>query len=217
LGRYAWFEKATDDPQYLREEEYIVLTRILISEGQIAEALGLSERVIEMAVASGRNATTIQVLLIQALAYHAKGDIDRALVTLEQALNLAERGGAIRLFLDEGKPMAELMGVFSRQRSDIGREYLDSLLVAFRAAKLPEESTGIEKRMAKDSDLVEPLSERELEVLRLLSAGLSYREIAEELYVTINTVKAHAKNIYSKLGVHGRMQAAQQAQELKLL
>jgi LuxR family maltose regulon positive regulatory protein len=209
--------KATDDPQYLREEEYIVLTRILISEGQIAEALGLSERVIEMAVASGRNATTIQVLLIQALAYHAKGDIDRALVTLEQALNLAERGGAIRLFLDEGKPMAELMGVFSRQRSDIGREYLDSLLVAFRAAKLPEESTGIEERMAKDSDLVEPLSERELEVLRLLSAGLSYREIAEELYVSINTVKAHAKNIYSKLGVHGRMQAAQQAQELKLL
>ena len=94
---------------------------------------------------------------------------------------------------------------------------MGSLLVAFRAAKLPEESTGIEERMAKDSDLVEPLSERELEVLRLLSAGLSYREIAEELYVSINTVKAHAKNIYSKLGVHGRMQAAQQAQELKLL
>jgi LuxR family maltose regulon positive regulatory protein len=209
--------KATDDPPHLREEEYIVLARILIAQNQITEALELSERVIEKAVASGRNATTIQVLLIQALAYHAQGDMDQALTTLERALHLAEPEGAIRLFLDEGESMAELLAAFSKQPSTIGREFLDSLRASFHASQAPVESAKIEDRFAKDGDLVEPLSERELEVLRLLAAGLSYREIAEELYVSINTVKAHAKNIYSKLGVHGRMQAAQRATELDLL
>jgi LuxR family maltose regulon positive regulatory protein len=209
--------KSTDDPPHLREEEYIVLTRILIAQDQITEALELSERVIEKTVASGRNATTIQVLLIQALANHAQGDMDQALTTLERALYLAEPEGAIRLFLDEGEPMAELLEAFSKQPSTIGREFLDVILDGFRASHMPSESTRIEDRIVKDGDLVEPLSERELEVLRLLAAGLSYREIAEELYVSINTVKAHAKNIYSKLGVHGRMQAAQRAQELSLI
>jgi LuxR family maltose regulon positive regulatory protein len=159
----------------------------------------------------------IQVLLIQALTYNAQGDVDQALAALERALNLAEPGGAVRVFLDEGEPMAELLRVFSRQSSAIGREYLDSLLGGFHASQIPAESTKFEDRIAKDGDLVEPLSDREIEVLRLLAAGLSYREIAEELYVSINTIKAHAKNIYSKLGVHGRMQAAQRAEELSLL
>ncbi len=209
--------KASGDPLYLREEEYVVLIRILVAQNQIAEALRLALRVIEKSEAGGRNAVTIQVLLIQASAYHARGDMDQALIAIERALNLAESGGAIRVFLDEGEPIAELLRAFSRQPSAIGREYLDSLLAGFRAMSLPEASTGIEERIAKDGDLIEPLSERELEVLRLLSAGLSYREIAEELYISINTVKAHAKNIYSKLGVHGRMQAAQRAQELDLI
>jgi LuxR family maltose regulon positive regulatory protein len=209
--------KASDDPSYLREEEYIVLIRILVAQNRIAEALELSERVIERAVTSGRNAVTIQVLLIQALAYHAQGDMDQALIAVERALNLAEPGGAIRVFLDEGEPMAELLTAFNRQLSAIDREYLDSLLAAFDEAQLPEQATKYTERIVKHGDLVEPLSERELEVLRLLAAGLSYREIAEELYVSINTVKAHTKNIYSKLGVHGRMQAAQRATELELL
>jgi LuxR family maltose regulon positive regulatory protein len=209
--------KATDDPPYLREDEYIVLTRILAAQDQIAGAFMLSERLLEKAEASGRNETLIQVLLIQALAYNAQGDVDQALVALERALNLAEQGGAKRVFLDEGEPMAELLRVFSRQSSAIGREYLDSLLGGFHASQIPAESTKFEDRIAKDGDLVEPLSDREIEVLRLLAAGLSYREIAEELYVSINTIKAHAKNIYSKLGVHGRMQAAQRAEELSLL
>jgi LuxR family maltose regulon positive regulatory protein len=209
--------EASDDPPYLREEEYIVLTRILIAQGRTADALELSERVMGKAVASGRNATTIQVLLIQALAYYVQGDMNQALIALERALALAEPEGAIRLFLDEGEPMAELLEAFSKQPSDTGREFLDSVLHGFHASQIPAESTQIDDRIVKDSDLVEPLSQRELEVLRLLAAGLSYREIAEELYVSINTVKAHAKNIYSKLGVHGRMQAAQRARELTLI
>jgi LuxR family maltose regulon positive regulatory protein len=157
------------------------------------------------------------VLLIQALAHHAQGDTNRALILLERALILAEQGGVMRIFLDEGEPMAELLRKFSRQPSTIGREFLDSLLDGFRVSSMPAGSAKVEDRVAKDDDLVEPLSERELEVLRLLAAGLSYREIAGELYISINTVKAHAKNIYGKLGVHGRMQAAQRAKELELL
>ena len=132
-------------------------------------------------------------------------------------MNLAEPGGAIRIFLDEGQPMAELLHAFSHQPTANGGDFLNSLLDGFRTKKMPAGSAKIKDRVAKDGYLVEPLSDRELEVLRLLATGLSYREIAEELYVSINTVKAHTKNIYSKLGVHGRMQAAQRAQELELL
>jgi LuxR family maltose regulon positive regulatory protein len=113
--------------------------------------------------------------------------------------------------------MAELLGVFTRRSSTIGREFLDSLLDGFHAPRTPDVSAKIEDRLAENNELLDPLSERELEVLRLLAAGLSYREIADELYISINTVKAHAKNIYSKLGVHGRMQAAQRARQLDLL
>ncbi|UCC51317.1 MAG: hypothetical protein JSV68_19740 [Anaerolineaceae bacterium] len=209
--------KATDDPSYLREEEYIVLIRILAAHGQMDEAFQLSEKLFRLAEANGRKATAIQVLLIQALAYRMQGDVDQALVILERALKLAEPDGALRIFLDEGEPMAEMMEAFNRRRSSIGREFLDSLIAGFRDERMPGESARIVDGFAYDSDLLEPLSVRELEVLRLLAAGLTYREIAEELFVSINTVKAHAKNIYSKLGVHGRMQAAQRAKELNLL
>ena len=201
----------------MREEEFIVLIRILVAQNQIADALKLSERVIEKTQASGRNAATIQVSLIRALIYHAQVDMDRAFMALEPALNLAEPQGAVRVFLDEGEPMAALLEAFSRQPTVTGRRFVDSLLAGFSTSQIPAESTRIGDRIANGSELVEPLSERELEVLRLLAAGLSYREIAEELYVSINTVKAHAKNIYSKLGVHGRMQAAQRAAELTLI
>jgi LuxR family maltose regulon positive regulatory protein len=201
----------------MREEEYIVLTRILVSQNQIADALGLSEKLIESAQASDRNAATLEVLLIQALAYQAQGDMNQALAVLGKALKLAEKGGAVRIFLDEGEPMAELLDAFSRQSSTINGEFLDSLREGFRATQMQAEPNIIEDRIAKNGGLLDPLSDRELEVLRLLAAALSYREIAEELFVSINTVKAHTKNIYSKMGVHGRMQAAQRAKELHLI
>jgi len=159
----------------------------------------------------------IQVLLIQALAYHAQRDMNQALAVLDKALKLAEQGGAVRVFLDEGEPMAELLAAFSRQSSTIDREFLDSLHEGFRASRMRAEPNKIKDRIEKNGDLLDPLSDRELEVLRLLAAGLPYREIAEELFVSINTVKAHAKNIYSKMGVHGRMQAAERARQLDLL
>jgi LuxR family maltose regulon positive regulatory protein len=209
--------RSTDNPPYMREEEYVVLTRILVSQNQIADALGLSEKLIESAQASDRNAATLEVLLIQALAYQTQGDMNQALAVLGKALKLAEKGGAVRIFLDEGEPMAELLDAFSRQSSTVNGEFLDSLREGFRATQMQAEPNIIEDRIAKNGDLLDPLSDRELEVLRLLAAALSYREIAEELFVSINTVKAHTKNIYSKMGVHGRMQAAQRAKELHLI
>jgi len=209
--------KSADNPSYMREEEYIVLTRILVSQNQIADALELSEKLIEGAQTSDRNAATLEVLLIQALAYHAQGDMNQALAVLDRALKLAKQGGAVRVFLDEGEPMAELLDAFSRQSSTIDGEFMDSLFEGFRVSRMRSEPNKIEDRIPKSGDLLDPLSDRELEVLRLLAAGLPYREIAEELYVSINTVKAHAKNIYSKMGVHGRMQAAERAKQLDLL
>jgi LuxR family maltose regulon positive regulatory protein len=206
-----------DDVKYLREEEYIVLVRILAATDEIAESLNLSNKLIASAELGSRNSITIRVLLIQAIIYRTQGNMNRAFLVLDRALHLAEQGGYIRVFVDEGEPMADMLREFSRQSSDIGREYLDSLLAAFDDGQLPEHQIKYVERIVQQDELVEPLSDRELDVLRLLSAGLSYREIAEELYISINTVKAHAKNIYSKLGVHGRMQAAQRATELNLL
>jgi len=217
--------KATDDPTYMREEEYLTLAKILIAQDRTKEALWLLEKMDNLAEEGGRYATVISVSLLEALAHQSHGDSDQAMVALERALILAEPAGAIRVFLNEGDTMAELLRAFSRwsglgenaSRPAINRDFLDTLLEGFHAEQLSVEISETEDRFAKDGDLLEPLSDRECEVLRLLAAGLSYRETAEELFVSINTIKAHAKNIYSKLGVHGRVQAMHRATELNLL
>ncbi|MGB3717466.1 MAG: LuxR C-terminal-related transcriptional regulator [Candidatus Promineifilaceae bacterium] len=217
--------KATDDPTYMCEEEYLTLAKILIAQGRTRETLGLLEKMRNLAEEGGRNGTVMPVLLLEALAYRSQGDTDQAMMALERALSLAEPAGAIRVFLDEGEPMADLMRAFSRwpgrgesaSRPAASREFLNALLDGFSTEQYGAVTSETKDLIAKDGDLIEPLSDRELEVLRLLATGLSYREIAEELYVSINTIKAHAKNIYSKLGVHGRVQAMHRATELNLL
>jgi LuxR family maltose regulon positive regulatory protein len=140
------------------------------------------------------------------------------MAVLERALSLAEPGGYIRLFADEGPSMARLL----REAAAHGfaPKYIAKLLAAF-AAKTPGEQrtpeTASFPSVSAQSSLVEPLSERELEVLRLLAAGLSNPEIAQELYIAVSTVRSHAKSIYGKLNVHGRWEAVQRAQELGLL
>lgn len=217
--------KASDDPTYMREEEYLTLAKILIAQSRARKVLGLLEKMRNAAEAGGRNATVISVSLLEALAHRSLGDTDRAMMALERSLSIAEPAGAIRVFLDEGEPMADLLEVFSRRagreesdsRTPVSQEFIDTLLDGFRTEQYKAVTTETEDIKAKEGDLIDPLSDRELEVLRLLAAGLSYRETAEELYVSINTIKAHAKNIYSKLGVHGRVQAMNRATELNLL
>jgi LuxR family maltose regulon positive regulatory protein len=141
----------------------------------------------------------------------AKGEADAALEAIEGALKLAEPEGYVRTFIDEGPPMAELL----RQAvaKGIAVNYARRLLAAL------EKETGEKQRMVKPypPTMVEPLSERELEVLRLWTTHLSSTEIAEELFISAHTVRSHVKSVYGKLGVHSRRDAIQRAQELQLL
>jgi LuxR family maltose regulon positive regulatory protein len=154
----------------------------------------------------------IEILTLQAVTYHRRGDTTKALAVLERALTLAKPEGFVRLFLDCGPPMGELLQQAAAR--GIVPDYVDKLLAAFFTGAEPgppEFSTNLTTALA------EPLSQRELEVLRLIAAGLSNREIAEELVVAISTVKTHVRNIYGKLDVSSRTQSLVKARELKLI
>jgi LuxR family maltose regulon positive regulatory protein len=149
--------------------------------------------------------SAIEIMVLQALAHEAQGDISRALVPLERALTLAEPEGYVRIFVDEGPPMAALLR--DAAKHGIAPNYVSQLLTAFGKAEGRKPVTQL---------LIEPLSERELEVLRLLGTELNGPEIAHELMVSPNTMRTHTKNIYSKLGVHNRRAAVRRAEELDL-
>jgi LuxR family maltose regulon positive regulatory protein len=163
-------------------------------------------RLLEAAEGGGRMGSVIELLVLQALAHQARGDLPAALVPLARALALAEPEGYVRLFVDEGAPMALLLDAAAKR--GIAPHYAWQLLVAFGRA----EDTPAPKQV-----LMEPLSERELDVLRLLSTDLDGPEIARELVVSLNTMRTHTKNIYSKLGVTSRRAAVRRAEELGLL
>jgi len=199
-----------DELGYLREPEHIALARVLIAQGKYDEALQFLARLRQAAETRGRMGSLIEILVLQALALQSQGNTTQAMPALERALSLAEPEGYVRLFVDEGAPMAKLLRqALSR---GIAPNYVSRLLAAFGA----EEQRG-EEAEKRAPLLLEPLSERELEVLRLLAAGLSNREIAEKLIVAVGTVKAHIHNIYGKLGVQSRTQAVARARELGIL
>ena len=204
---------AHDDPSYLREFEHITLARLLLArstrdggEPSLREGMELLERLLGAAEAGSRTRSVIEILVLQALAHQSGGDIPAALVPLGHALALAEPEGYVRTFVEEGLPMAALMRAAAKER--IAPTYALRLLAAFGD---PEDRTRISQ------DLVEPLSERELEVLRLLGSDLDGPEIARELVVSLNTMRSHTKNIYAKLGVNSRRAAVRRAGELDLL
>ena len=198
---------------YLREEEHIMLARILVAQERLGEARELLERLLKAAETGGRIVRVIEVEMIQALAYHARGETDEALTALERALYLAESGGYVRIFIDEGQPMARLL--YEAVTRGIAPAYTRRLLGAFPS--IDPEQTGLSKTRPAQSALVEPLSERELEVLGLIAEGLTNQEVATRLSLTLNTVKAHAHNIYGKLNVSSRTQAVARARGLGLL
>ena len=202
-----------DDLSFLREFEHITLVRLLLAqykrdlaERAIHGATKLLERLRQAAEDAGRVRGVIEILVLQALAHQMQGDIPLALVPLERALMLAEPEGYIRLFVDEGAPMAILLEK-AAQRGIIPT-YTRQLLSAFSKAG---------DRTSVKQQLTEPLSERELDVLRLLGTDLNGPEIARELMVSLNTMRTHTKNIYDKLGVNNRRAAVHRAEELDLL
>ena len=200
---------ADDDLSYLREFEHITLARVLLaqyraqrSEAAISDAAGLLRRLLQAAEAGERTGSVIEILVLQALTDHARGDLRGAVAALERALTLAEPEGYVRVFAGEGPPMASLLRNVAKQRTTW--DYVRRLLRAGGTSPARQR-------------LVEPLSERELEVLRLLGSDLDGPDIARELTVSLNTLRTHTKSIYAKLGVNSRRAAVRQAAELNLL
>jgi LuxR family transcriptional regulator, maltose regulon positive regulatory protein len=203
-----------DDLSYLREREYLTLARVRIEEGRddpagpfLQDALHLLHRLLQDAEAKARMGSALEILVLRALAFHAQGDHTEALSALERALLLAEAEGYVRLFVDEGPPMLALLRLAHTR--GMMPEYVTTLLSAFGRKK--------EVSVHLSHSLVEPLTEREREVLQWLAAGASNREIARRLVLSLGTVKKHVSNICGKLDVQSRTQAVARARVLHLL
>ncbi len=210
----------TDPLDYLREAEYLTLARLLVKRQEIKEAQTLLGRLLEKANEGQRTGRIIELLIIQAAACCQKGDTEAALTCLSQALALAQPEEHIRLFVDEGLPIAKLLTLLNQRSAPLNPAYLKKLLTAFEKAKAEGrkgQANSFQPSARSLQPLVEPLSERELELLQLIAAGMSNQEIAETLVVTVGTVKWHLNNIYGKLGVRSRTQAVARARELGLL
>ena len=211
-----------DEVSYMHEFEYLTLARLEIANPLVNALLA---QLLRAAEAQKRQGSELDILLVQALAYEAQGNRPQALAALEHALTVAEPEGYIRIFVDEGEPMLMLIANF---RSSIEKQlsssapaqfaYTSKLLTAFalpdnKQSTTPALTAGASVKNPK-SEMVEPLSERELEVLKLLRSDLSGPEIAQQLSVSINTFRTHTKNIFIKLGVNDRRAAIRRAEDL---
>ena len=207
---------------YVREAEAIILGRVFLGQGKLEPADRLTVKILASAEAGERWGRVIEILVLRALLMAAEKDVDRALSYLERALMRAEPEGYVRIFLDEGKPMAALLlEAINRQ---ICPGYARRLLDAHERTReklgqppvAQPASTAVgakreEKASATPADL---LTDRERDVLRLIAEGLTNQEIADRLFVSLNTVKTHVKSIYQKLNVRNRAEAATKAQSL---
>ncbi len=202
-----------DDLSYLREFEHITLAKVLLAqyqlksvEGSLLAAMGLLDRLLQAAQEGQRVGNVIEILILLACAYQMQDNAPTALATLERSLKLAEPEGYARVFAAQGAPIARLLETARKQ--GIVPNYVDQLLKTF--------SKPVDKPAISQA-LIEPLSERELDVLRLLGTDLDGPEIASQLIISLNTLRTHTKNIYTKLGVNNRRSAIRRAEELGLL
>ncbi|MDX6217375.1 MAG: hypothetical protein QOG99_2959, partial [Frankiales bacterium] len=200
-----------DDVSYLREFEHVTLARLLLAQktgASASQAARLLERLLTAAEAGARTGSVIEILVLQALTHHARGDTPGALARLGRALTLAEPEGNVRVFVDEGPSMLSLFMVIAKQR--VEWDYVHRLVEAYGDG-------GTNRPGRPPQGLVDPLSERELVVLRLLGSDLDGPAIAHELVVSLNTLRTHTRNIYTKLGVNSRREAVRRARELDLM
>ncbi len=199
-----------DELSYLREFDHITLARVLLASpadaSSIADANRLLERLLGAAEEGDRGGSVLEILVLQSLGLHAAARPAEALDALRRAVALAEPEGYVRVFADEGEPMVHLLAALAKRDGD--GDYLRRLQAAAGGGRRPA---------AGGQELMDPLSDRELDVLRLLASDLGGPDISRQLFVSLNTLRTHTKNIYAKLGVTSRREAVRRAEELGLL
>jgi len=205
-----------DDPAYVGEFDHATLARLALATGvrdrapaRMDQAIELAERWLRPAEAAGREGGVLDLRVVHAVALHARGNVPAAFASLDHALAIAAPEGHVRVFLDEGAAMTALLQLAEQRRG--APAYLRALL----GAASPTAARAAPDRVPQR--LVEPLSDRELDVLRLLATDLSGPEIAGQLFVSLNTLRTHTKNIFAKLEVNNRRAAISRARELGLL
>lgn len=216
--------------KFLCRVEYLVLARLRLAQNRPDLALKILNELIIVFEQEGWVGQILEAEILRAMAYHASGDRQACQQSLQRALEMGYAGGYFRLFIDEGSPMQAVLQAFL---SETGAEqhhlvpYIHSLLDGFRppAALAPGQKEVIpaqqpapvrQKAAGSTQPIIEPLSERELEILRLLSTYLTVPEIAGRIGVSTSTVRTHTKHIYEKLGVHSRIEAVERARERNL-
>lgn len=213
-----------DAPDFWQEFSYLTLVRLGIAQGRIDETSGMLERLRQKAESESRIGSVIEILVLQSLAQQTRGESDLAVNTLSQALALAEPEGYVRMFVDEGEHMKELLTLAASR--GIAPDYISRLLGSFEDlgwhtgdedAGIDAQPSAVVPQRALTSQPSEVLSQRELEILRLMATGATSKEIARDLILSVGTVKKHIINIYRKLDVHKQTMAVNRARELGLL
>jgi LuxR family maltose regulon positive regulatory protein len=207
-----------DEPDYPREPAYLVLARVLLAQNDPGAALTLLQRMLGTVARQGRAGSIIEIGALRALALAASGDHASALGALTEALTLGCPQGYVRVFADEGAPMRALLAQLSAARPPAGGGidpgYLSALV---RACGQPDTAPPGGRAAGAAPGLIEPLTGRELEVLRLIAAGRSNQRIARELVVALDTVKKHVTHVLGKLGAANRTEALARARQLGLI
>jgi LuxR family maltose regulon positive regulatory protein len=206
------------EPNHIREREYLTLVRVLIRQHQLDTAKQWLAKLLQLAEAQGRTGSVIEILMLQAEALEASDEVKQAMERLARALALAEPEGYIRLFVDEGAPIARLLVQMRRRWPEHQSDYRERLLALLGTTPDTEASHAAGDRAGSEmTPRDEPLSERELEVLRLIVAGYSNREIADHLVLAVSTVKWYINAIYGKLQVASRTKAIARARERNIV
>jgi LuxR family maltose regulon positive regulatory protein len=207
-----------DEVRYLREYEHLTLARVRLAEGSFDGVNDLLERLLALAEAQHRTSSVIEILLTQALVEQAHGARLQAHAALERALRLAEPEGYLRTFLEQGEAMRQLLLDFrsanKKQPVHPLHSYVDKILAAFSPPAKVISKSAVSNPAA---ELIEPLTDRELEILHLMAQGLSNHEIGQRLFLALNTVKGHNRHIFGKLQVQRRTEAIARAREIGLL
>ena len=201
-------------PSHPRDFEQLTLARVFMAQDKLDEAFELLDWLHQTAEAAGRTRSVIEILMLKSLAWQIYGDTGHAVSVLKEAISVAEPEGYIRLFADEGLLLAELLG--RAYAGGVPSNYVRELMAAC------DIESGRRTRLREPGAISaltppEPISDRELEILTLVSQGISNKETADHLVVATSTVKKHLENIYGKLGVHNRTQAVARARELSLI